>query len=75
LTNIKGALTVGVLVDFLDLWDALQTVQQQPVIEDKHIFRFATNGKYSAKAAYDGLYIGLTRSDHWERIWRTGVTS
>jgi hypothetical protein len=57
-----------VLVDVLDLWDALQTIQLQPGIDDKHIFRFATNGKYSAKATYDGLFLGSSRSEHCERI-------
>lgn len=71
LTDIKGALTVGVLSDFLEVWDALLTINLQPGREDMHIFRFASNGKYSAKAAYDGLFIGSTQSEHWERIWQT----
>lgn len=71
LTGIKGTLTVGVLADFLDVWDALLTINLQPRREDMHIFRFASNGKYSAKAAYDGLFIGSTQSEHWERKWQT----
>jgi hypothetical protein len=71
LTDIKGALTVGVFADLLDLWDALQTIQLHPDMEDKHIFRFATDGNYSAKAAYEGFFIGSTQAEHWELIWKT----
>jgi hypothetical protein len=57
IADIKGALTVGVLADYLTLWNTLSTVQLHPEREDKHIFRFAQDGKYSAKAAYESLFI------------------
>jgi hypothetical protein len=57
-------LTVGVFADLLDLWDELQTVQLHPDMEDKHIFRFATDGIYSAKAAYDGLFIRSIKAQY-----------
>jgi hypothetical protein len=41
LNDIKGALTVEVLADFLDLWDAILTININPQREDKHIFSFA----------------------------------
>jgi hypothetical protein len=69
LNDIKGALTVEVLADFLELWDAILIVNLYPDREDKHIFRFAHNGKYSAKAAYESLFIGSTYFEHCERIW------
>jgi hypothetical protein len=37
----------------------------------KHIFSIASDGKYSTKAAYNGLFIGSTHFDHWERIWHS----
>jgi hypothetical protein len=60
LTDIKGALTVGVFADLLDLSDVLHTIQLHPDMQDKHIFRFATHENYSAKVAYEGLFIGST---------------
>lgn len=60
LTDIKGALTVGVFADLLDLWDVLQTIQLHLDMEDKHIFRFTTDRNYLAKAAYKGFFIGST---------------
>jgi hypothetical protein len=71
LTDIKGALTVGVFADLLDLWDALQTIQLHPDMEDRHIFRLATDGNYSAKAANEGFFIGSTQAEHWELILKT----
>lgn len=50
--DIKGALTVGALIDYLHLWEALSDISLQPNIEDKHIFSFASDGRYSAKVAY-----------------------
>jgi hypothetical protein len=62
-------LTVGVLADFLDLSESLITVNLLPWRDDKHIFSIAPDGKYSAKAAYKGLFIGSTHFEHWDRIW------
>jgi hypothetical protein len=42
-----------------------------PDKEDKHIFRLAANGKYSAKAAYEGLFLGSVEFEPYERIWKT----
>jgi hypothetical protein len=50
--------------DLLDLWDELQNVQLHPDREDKHIFRFDNDGIYSAKASYNGLFIGSTMAKY-----------
>jgi hypothetical protein len=71
LNDIQGALTVEVLVDYLDLWDAIITVNINQHREDKHIFRFAHNGKYSAKVAYESLFIGSTYFEHCDRVWHS----
>jgi hypothetical protein len=71
LIDIKGGLTVDVFAYLLDLWDELQNIQLHPDMEDKHIFWFAIDGIYSAKAAYDGLFIGSTMAQYWELIWKT----
>jgi hypothetical protein len=71
IADIKGALTVRVLADFLDLSENLLSVNIYPGCNDKHIFSIASDGKYSAKADYNGLFIGSTHFDHWERIWHS----
>ena len=69
--DIRGARTVGVLTEFLDLWDLLAEVVLQPEVDDSHIWRFSSTGKYSAKSAYEAMFIGATHFKPWERIWRS----
>jgi hypothetical protein len=57
ISDIRGSLSVGVIAEFLTLW--VSSVVLQPEKEDNHIFRLATNGKYSAKAAYENLFWDL----------------
>jgi hypothetical protein len=40
--------------------------------EDKHIFWFASNEEYSAKAAYDSMFIGSTQFAFYDIIWKPG---
>jgi hypothetical protein len=51
-SDIKGALSVAVLMEYLHLWELLSSFELQPSIEDKHLFSLASDGKYSAKSAY-----------------------
>jgi hypothetical protein len=39
--------------------------------EDKHIFRFALDGKYSVKAAYESLFIGAIQFEHSGKIYKS----
>jgi hypothetical protein len=71
ISDIKGALSVGVLVDYLNLWELLSEIVLQPEVEDKHIFSIAADGKYSAKSAYEGLFAGSTSFGHYHLIWKT----
>jgi hypothetical protein len=34
--DIPGAITVGVLVEYLQLWEVLQIVELQPGVQDNH---------------------------------------
>jgi hypothetical protein len=71
--DIQGALTVGAIVEFLQLWDILTQVQLQPDTRDRHSFRLASNGNYSAKSAYESLFVGSVLFDPFERIWKSGA--
>jgi hypothetical protein len=53
--GIRGRLSVGALANFLHLWDIVAQVVLHLDKDDKHIFRLAANGKYSAKAAWGSL--------------------
>jgi hypothetical protein len=56
---IKGALTVGAIVDYLHFWNILAVFVLQPNTEDRHIFSLSANGRYSAKSAYMVFSLGL----------------
>jgi len=71
ISDIKGAITVGVIIDYLHLWDVLSDFFLQPDVEDRHIWRFSSDGQYSAKTAYKGFFVGTTSFEPCERIWKT----
>jgi hypothetical protein len=47
--DIQGTITVGVLHEYLKLWEELQAVELQLGVQDIHFWRFAENRQYSAK--------------------------
>ena len=69
--DIRGIMTVEVMVEFLNLWDLLYDFQLQPEVEDAHIWRLSSSGQYSAKSAYEGFFIGSTLFGPYERIWKS----
>ena len=56
ISDIQGALTVGVISEYLALWDIVTSVQLRREVNDTHFFRLAANGKYSTKAVYEGFF-------------------
>jgi hypothetical protein len=73
-SDIKGALSVEVLVEYIQLWDLLSEVVLQQEIEDKHVFSIASDGNYSAKSAYEGIFAGSTFG-HYRMVWKTWAPS
>ena len=55
-TDIQGALTFGVISEYLQLWDILVDIMLQPDEEDKHIWKFSPSGQYSANSAYESFF-------------------
>jgi hypothetical protein len=71
--DIQGTITVGVLHEYLKLWEELQAVELQLGVQDIHFWRFAENRQYSAKSAYEGLFWGSVQFEPYERIWKAWV--
>jgi hypothetical protein len=69
IADIRGALTLGALIDYLFLCNYLAGMVLQPNIEDKHIFSTAPDGHYSASAAYYGFYVGSCSFEHYKKVW------
>jgi hypothetical protein len=60
----SGALTIGVIVDYLHLWDLLMDFQLHQEVEDRHLWRLSSKGQYKTKLAYEGFFLGSTLFDH-----------
>ena len=59
------------MAEYLELWDILSEVNLQPDVEDLHIWRFSSAGKYTAKTAYLNLFQGSILFGPWKRIWKS----
>ena len=68
-SDIRGALTVQVLIEYINLWELFSNVELQPDVEDTHIWKVSTTGQYTTKSAYEALFIGAIQFGPWERIW------
>jgi hypothetical protein len=73
IVDIRGALTLRVLTDYILLWNSLAGVVLYPNMEGKHIFSIAPDGHYSARIAYMGLFIGSCSFGHYRQIWKVWV--
>jgi len=71
ISDLKGALTVDVIIEYLQLWDLLENFELQPAVEDTHIWQFSTSGSYSTKSAYEALFTRAIHFSPWERIWQS----
>jgi len=41
---VQGVLSVRAIVEFLELWDILSSVELQPGVDDSHIWKLNTSG-------------------------------
>jgi len=70
ISDVQGVLSVSAIVEFLELWDILSSVDLQPGVDDSHIWKLNTSGQYTAKSAYEGFFQGAVRLESCERIWK-----
>jgi hypothetical protein len=68
ISDIWGALTVGIIVEFLHLWEVLDELLLQPEVEDSHSCRLGSNGLYPAKSCYESLFLRAISFKPCERI-------
>jgi len=72
ISYVQGALSVDVIVEFLELWDIISEVELQPGVEDSHIWRFSLCGQYTAKSAYDRFFQGAIKLNHMRGFGKLG---
>ncbi|WVZ84849.1 LOW QUALITY PROTEIN: hypothetical protein U9M48_031834, partial [Paspalum notatum var. saurae] len=68
--DIKGALTVQVLIEYLHIWELLEEVIIQPDTPDNLVWRLSSSGCYSSKSAYEAMFIGTIKFSPWKRVWK-----
>ncbi|WVZ81073.1 hypothetical protein U9M48_028497 [Paspalum notatum var. saurae] len=69
--NIKGALTVQVLVEYLHISELLEGVVLQPYTPDTPVWRLSSSGFYNSKSAYEAMFVGTIKFSPWKRMWKT----
>jgi len=71
ISDIKGALTLEVLAEYLELWDFPSNFSLQAEVDDVHVWQFSTTGQYTNKSAYEPLFIEATSFGPWKQIWKS----
>ena len=69
--DIRGALTVQVLMEYLQVWDPLEGVILQQGVPDQFWWKLSQSGSYSSKTAYAACFVGSIRFPPWRRIWKS----
>jgi hypothetical protein len=69
--DIKGALTVSLLAQYLRLWDRLQNVHLNTEERDRFIWKWSGSGEYSASCAYCAFFHGRTYLPGGKALWKT----
>jgi len=57
-TDISGALTVQVILDYLLVWDMTRTIQLQPDQPDRVCWKWTPDKIFSTSSAYKSFFIG-----------------
>ncbi|GJM87706.1 hypothetical protein PR202_ga03688 [Eleusine coracana subsp. coracana] len=71
ISDIQGAITVGVIVEYLHLWDILTDLELHQGVLDTHFWRLSSSHAYSSKSSYEGMFVGLVQFEPHKRIWKT----
>lgn len=69
--DITGGLSVPAIADCLHLWDRIEGVSVTAGVQDQFIWRWTTNGQYTAKSAYQMMLHGTHRFEGAKLIWKT----
>ncbi|WVZ63220.1 hypothetical protein U9M48_012865 [Paspalum notatum var. saurae] len=69
-SDVSGALTIQVLIDYLFIWDLVDDMVLQQDVPDKHLWKLTQSGDYSSKSAYSAFFFGVVGFSGWKRIWK-----
>jgi hypothetical protein len=71
--DIKGALTVQVLVEYLQIWEMVDGVVLRQNVADQYKWELTQHGSYSSKSAYEAFFLGSIRFGHGENFGKPGL--
>ena len=69
-SDIRGALSLCGLMEYLELWDALTNFQLNSTA-DQHHWKFESSGTFSSKSAYRAFFIGSIQFELWKCLWKS----
>ena len=71
--DIAGGLSVPAIVDYLELWGALENVQFLKNQPDQHRWMPESSNSYSAHSACARFFVGSTYFEPCKRLWKSWV--
>lgn len=54
--DIQGALTVQILIEYLQTWDLVEALHLQHDVQDQHVWRLTQSDVYTSKSAYEAFF-------------------
>jgi hypothetical protein len=69
--DITGALTILVLVQFLQLHQRLEGVALQPGTPDKLLWKWTASGSYPTESAFKAMFIGQASIPGVRELWKS----
>jgi hypothetical protein len=69
--DIRGVLDAQVLMEYLQLWDVMETVSLAPGVSDQHLWTPSSYGQYSSRSAYRRFFICSVAFEPAHRIWKS----
>jgi hypothetical protein len=73
--HITGAPTAPVLYEYTELWEWLESVQLQPLVSDRFVWRWTPDGYYSASSAYRFFFVGMSSLLGAKELWKASAPS
>ncbi|WVZ69203.1 hypothetical protein U9M48_018027 [Paspalum notatum var. saurae] len=73
ISDIKGPLSEGMVVEYVEVWEKVRQVALTAGVEDKFRWRWSSDGNYSLSSAYHACFIGSVPFLGAKFIWKASV--